>query len=122
MTSHILFGSKKAEYYFKEGCHITELSNSEVDPEVSIARARLEPGKATRWHALKDTKERYLILQGTGLVEAGGLAPTQVNPGDSVIIAPEDKQRIKNTGESDLVFLAICSPRFEMGNYVDLED
>ena len=89
---------------------------------VVVGNTRILRRKATRWHALKDTKERYLILQGTGLVEAGDLAPTQVNPGDSVIIAPEDKQRIKNTGESDLVFLAICSPRFEMGNYVDLED
>ena len=33
------------EYYFKEGCFINELSNAPEDPEVSIARARVEPGQ-----------------------------------------------------------------------------
>jgi galactitol-specific phosphotransferase system IIB component len=32
------------EYFFMEGCHINELSNQTDDPDVSIARARVEPG------------------------------------------------------------------------------
>ena len=51
----------------------------------------------------------------------GQLSQT-VKSGDTVIIAPGDKQRITNTGADDLVFLAICSPRFREGNYIDLED
>ena len=32
------------EYYFEEGCYITEISNSTDDPKLSIVRARVEPG------------------------------------------------------------------------------
>ena len=122
MKTHIKLAATAQEYYFKEGCFITELNNSEHDPEASIAQARLEPGKTTRWHALRYTTERYLILSGVGLVEVGDLAATEVTAGGCVIIAAGDRQRIKNIGEQDLVFLAICSPRFKAQNYVDLDD
>lgn len=110
-----------AEYFFTEGCHILELSNSADDPAVSIARARLEPGKTTRWHRLRDTTERYVILEGEGVVEIGELAPTEVKPGDTVLIPPLCRQRITSTGSTNLVFLAICSPRFQPGCYEDME-
>jgi hypothetical protein len=35
------------EFYTSEKCFIIELSNSPDDPEVSIARARVEPGYFT---------------------------------------------------------------------------
>lgn len=41
------------EFYTPEKCFITELSNTADDPDVSIARARIEPGVTTRWHQLK---------------------------------------------------------------------
>ena len=109
------------EYWFAEGCYITELSNSEVDPEVSIARARVCPGDVTRWHSLKDTTERYVILEGMGEAEIGDATPRRVLPGDVVLIKPGERQRIRNLGREDLVFLAICSPRFEQENYQDLQ-
>ncbi len=91
------------------------------DPDVSIARARLEPGKTTRWHYLRGTAERYVVLQGAGLVEVDELPAQHVSAGDVVIIPPEARQRISNTGATDLVFLAICSPRFTQAAYVDVE-
>lgn len=109
------------EYFFAEGCFITELSNSGDDPEVSIARARVEPGKTTRWHHLRVTTERYVVLQGAGLVEVDKLPAQLVEGGDVVIIPAGARQRISNTGTIDLVFLAICSPRFTPGAYVDLK-
>ncbi len=109
------------EYFFAEGCFITELSNSGDDPEVSIARARLEPDKTTRWHYLRGTTERYVVLQGAGLVEVDDLPAQHVSSGDVVIIPAGARQRISNTGTIDLVFLAICSPRFTPGAYVDIE-
>lgn len=108
------------EYYFDEGCFITELSNTANDEHLSIARARVEPGVATKWHYLRDTTERYVILEGVGRVEIGDLEPEVVNVGDIVIIPPEERQRISNIGEGSLIFLAICSPRFEESNYVSL--
>ena len=111
----------EAEYYFDEGCYINELSNDADDPEVSIARARVAPGVSTRWHRLHGVVERYVVLVGTGRVEVGDLPPRDVTVGDVVIIPALCRQRIANTGADDLVFLAICSPRFQREAYEDLE-
>lgn len=105
------------EFYISEGCFITELCNSDEDPDVSIASARVKPGVTTNWHRLKDTTERYVILEGSGLVEVGELPGQKVNAGDMVFIPPMCRQRITNTGREDLIFLAICSPRFTESCY-----
>ena len=110
------------EYWFREGCHILELSNTPADAAVSIARARVTSGQRTRWHRLVATTERYVILEGEGSVEVGDLPPQTVAPGSMVIIPPHYRQRITNTGGSDLIFLAICSPRFLPENYQDCEE
>lgn len=110
-----------AEYWFPEGCFITELSNDPNDPVLSIAKARVPPGGTTRWHRLRSAAERYLILSGRGRVEVGMLPPADVGPGDVVVIPVGCRQRIANLGGEDLVFLALCTPRFEVADYEDLE-
>ena len=105
-----------------ERCFILELSNTPDDPAVSIARARLTPGVTTRWHRVKGTAERYVILEGRGRVEVGDLPPQQVAPGDVVLIPPSCRQRIANIGDGDLIFLAICTPRFVRQAYEDIEE
>lgn len=112
---------ERDEYWFREGCHITELSNSASDESVSIARVRLPPGGQTRWHALTGTVERYVILAGTGVVEVGDMPDRVVSENDVVIIPAGIRQRIRNPGQQDLEFLAICSPRFQVQSYRDLE-
>jgi mannose-6-phosphate isomerase-like protein (cupin superfamily) len=112
----------KDEFYIPEKCYITELFNTADDPDVSIARARVEPGVTTRRHRLKGTTERYFIISGRGLVEVGEHAPQEVTNGDIVLIPQMCRQRITNIGTEDLVFLAICSPRFSQDVYEDLED
>ena len=112
----------KEEFYTSEKCYITELSNTPDDPDVSVARARVEPGVTTRWHRLKETFERYVIISGRGIVEIGKLPPQEVIAGDVVLIPPMCRQRITNTGTEDLVFLAICSPRFSQDVYEDVDD
>ena len=111
-----------SDYYIDEGCFINELSNSADDPEVSIARARVPPGTTTRWHCLEGVTERYCIVQGEGRVEVGQETPQTVTIGDVVIIPPGCRQRITNTADADLIFLAICNPRFDSAIYRDLED
>lgn len=110
-----------SEFPIAERCAIVELSNDPADPEVSIARARVEPGVVTAWHRLRGTVERYVILEGRGRVEVGDLPPAEVGPGDAVVIPPMCRQRIANLGAGDLVFLAICSPRFVPDCYESLE-
>ena len=105
--------SNNQEYLFEaEGCYISELSNTPADPDVSIAKARVEPNVTTTWHQLTGVTERYCILEGTGVVEIGNETPKNVSVGDVVIIPPMTRQRIRNDGTSDLIFLAICNPRF----------
>lgn len=114
--------SAGGEFYVSEGCHILEMSNAADDPAVSIARARVEPGVTTRWHRVRGIVERYVLLEGRGRVEVGDLAPQEVGPGDVVLIPPSCRQRIANVGEGDLVFLAICTPRFVAEAYEDIEN
>lgn len=81
----------------------------------------MPPGITTRWHRVRDTAERYVILEGKGRVEVGELAPQDVAPGDVVLIPPSCRQRITNLGSGDLVFLAVCTPRFTQEAYEDIE-
>src|SRR5438105_1489178 len=111
----------KAEFYTPERCFITELSNTPEDPAVSIARARVQSGVTTRWHRVKDTAERYVILEGRGRAEIGNLQGKDVVAGDVVFIPPSWRQRITNTGAGDLVFLAVCTPRFTAEAYEEIE-
>jgi len=110
-----------AEFATAERCYINELSNSSDDEWASIARARVPPGVATRWHRLEGIAERYVIVEGKGLVEVGDVAAREVAPGDVVLIPPGCRQRVTNIGAADLVFLAICTPRFRAEAYVDVE-
>ena len=121
MKPPILRPHPGVEVFIDEGCHILELSNEDSDPALSIARARVESGVTTKWHRLHDTVERSVILDGMGLVEIGDYPPQEVQAGDVVMIPPSIRQRIANIGEGDLVFLAICSPRFRPDAYEDVE-
>jgi mannose-6-phosphate isomerase-like protein (cupin superfamily) len=89
---------------------------------VSIARARVEPGITTRWHRLGAIAERSVILSGSGRVEVEGIEAESVGQGAVVLIPPGAAQRISNTGDDDLVFLAICTPRFVREAYRDVDD
>jgi mannose-6-phosphate isomerase-like protein (cupin superfamily) len=111
----------QTEFYTDEGCHIVELLNAADDAGCSIARARVLPGVTTRLHCLRGTIERYVILQGEGRVEVAQAPPTAVRALDVVVIPAGAPQRIENTGAADLVFLCICTPRFEQRNYADAD-
>lgn len=121
MKPKILRVDEKDEFPTEERCHILELSNSPVDEGLSIARTRVEPGVTTALHRIADTVERYVILSGSGRVEVEGIAPAEVGPNDVVIIPADATQFITNTGDADLIFLAICTPRFEQQRYEHLE-
>lgn len=106
------------EYYFKEGCYIEEWLNSDNDETISIARVRVLAQQTTKLHALKNTTERYVILSGQALVTVGD-TESKVASKDVVHIAADQPQKIVNTGDQDLIFLAICTPRFVEDNYYE---
>lgn len=109
------------EFETEERCFITELLNDESSPELSIARARVAPGVTTAWHKLTDTNERYLIVSGTGRMEMEATDAADVSAGDTICIPANVPQRITNTGTNDLIFFAVCTPRFRPENYIGLE-
>jgi mannose-6-phosphate isomerase-like protein (cupin superfamily) len=113
--------SEACERFIDEGCYILEAWNRSADQAVSIARARVRPGVTTRLHRLHGIAERYLVLEGVGRAEVGTLAPRVLTAGDVLFIPPGCPQRITNPGESDLVFLAVCTPRFVPAAYEDIE-
>ncbi len=121
MPGQVIRPNDNDEFYTDERCHILESSNSPSDDDVSIARARVEPGVTTCWHRLRQSTERYYILSGKGRVEVGENPAEDVASGDVVIIPPMCRQRIRNIGGDDLLFLAICSPRFRTEDYEELE-
>lgn len=110
-----------AEFATDERCFITEVLNDESRPEFSAARARVEPGVTTAWHKLTGIAERYLIASGTGRMEVGRMDPAGVAAGDVVDIPADVPQRITNTGTDDLIFFAVCTPRFTPECYIGLE-
>jgi mannose-6-phosphate isomerase-like protein (cupin superfamily) len=111
-----------SEFYFEEGCYIVEYWNTADDEDLSVARARVPVGVTTRAHVLHGIVERYLIVDGVGEMEVGDAAPVALGPGDMVLIPAGVRQRIRNRGSEDLVFLAICTPRFTVAAYEDVEE
>ena len=118
MNAKIHRADPSREFLTHEGCFILEMANDSGDPDVSIAQARVRPGVTTEWHQVKDITERYVITGGTGKVELGDLPPTLVSEGDVVRIPANTPQRITNVGDEDLVFYAVCTPRFVQSAYV----
>ena len=120
MEALIRYPQVEEEYLTPEGCWILESWNSSKDEAVSIARARVEQGVTTKLHRLSGTVERYLIIEGQGMVTIGGLDGEPVGPGDVVIIPSEVTQQITNVGDVDLIFYCVCTPRFKQECYEDL--
>lgn len=110
------------EFPTEERCHILELLGNHSDADLSIARARVEPGVTTAWHRLAGTAETYYIVSGSGLMYIDEEEPFEVKASDLVAIPAGAAQRISNPDpDRDLVFLAICNPAFKDKNYESLE-
>lgn len=103
-----------------ERCYITELLNADSQPEVSIARTRVEPGVTTQLHQLS-VFEWYVIETGQGLMRIGDGPVFTVVPGDTVTVPKHVAQQITNTGQENLCFLCVCTPKFSQECYTSLE-
>lgn len=117
-TSNISRLNDHPEFSTPERCFIVETLS---EPELSVARARVEPGVTTAWHSVDGTVERYVMAEGNGRMWIGDDGPEDVGPGDLVTIPAGVKQRIANIGDCDLIFYCLCTPRFEQKNYRALE-
>ena len=78
----------------------------------SLAEARLAVGCATVPHHHAVTEEIYYILSGSGDMTLGD-ETRAVGPGDAIAIPPGARHTIRNTGQTELVFLCTCAPGYE---------
>ena len=121
MKPRVIRPDPGGETWFAEGCFVCELSNTACDPALSIARVRIAARTETRWHRL-DVDERYLVVEGHGIMEMDGVPPTGVGPGDLAVVPAGCAQRIRNTGDDDLIVYCLCTPRFTLDVHHDAPD
>lgn len=110
----------KPEAWSSERCFISEIINDDAWPSFSLARCRVEPGVTTQLHALS-VLELYVVERGRGSMRVGDAAPFDIGPGDTVAISQHAAQNVSNTGDTDLVFFCLCTPRFSQDCYTSLE-
>lgn len=113
-------GARDQEILTRERCYVRERLNDPRVPGLSLARCRVEPGVTTERHRLS-VAEWYVVERGRGRMEVGDDPAFDVGPGDAVAIPAGVAQRITNTGDGDLVFHCVCTPRFTPSCYEALE-
>lgn len=99
------------EFTANDGCGIREVlhpRNDGIDMPLSLAVARVAPGKQSYAHYLEQV-EVYYILEGRGLMHIDD-ETAEVGPGDAVYIPARASQWIENLGDDELVFVAACVP------------
>jgi cytosine deaminase len=103
----------------KDRSVLCELLHPAHEPECtnrySLAHAVVPHGEATLPHRLKTSSETYYILAGEGEMHIGDEA-ARVREGQAVYIPAGATQWIENTGEGDLVILAIVDPMWSEGD------
>jgi len=114
----IVKANSPTEYLTPERCYIAENFS---DKDVSVACATVKPGVTTKAHHLKKIQEIYIITAGEGKMTLSGLQPTLVSAGDVIVIPAGASQKITNTGQTDLVFYCVCTPRFTEDCYFEDE-
>ncbi|MBN2734043.1 MAG: cupin domain-containing protein [Methanomicrobiaceae archaeon] len=112
---------KDAEY-FRSGdncilCELLHPKNSEnyggakLFMNYSLAHAIVPGGEKTIPHRLFKSSEVYYILSGEARMHIGDESE-DLSAGQAVYIPPGCVQYIENTGDSDLIFLAVASPEW----------
>lgn len=115
MSSGRLFQiyAEVSPYVTKDGSEIRELMHPEVqgNHNQSLAEAIVQPGGKTLKHRHLVSEELYHITAGRGLMTLGD-AVFEVNPGDTVCIAPGTPHCVETIGDKPLVLLCCCAPAY----------
>ncbi len=78
-----------------------------VEPQKLRAfRVSFEPGARTAWHT-HPLGQTLHVLTGTGLVQLEGESVQEIHPGDTVLIAPEERHWHGAAPNSTMVHLAM---------------
>ncbi|MGA2635210.1 MAG: cupin domain-containing protein [Terracidiphilus sp.] len=78
-----------------------------VEPSrLSFFRVSFEPGARTAWHT-HPVGQTLHILTGSGLVQLEGQKVQEIHPGDTVVIAPNERHWHGASASNTMVHLAI---------------
>jgi len=102
------------EYVTLDGSVVRELIRPETSAaqHLSVALARVAPGRPTRPHRHGTSEEVYCVLRGEGLVIVG--AKTRpVASGDCVLIPPGTVHWAQAEGAEPLELLCVCAPPYQ---------
>jgi mannose-6-phosphate isomerase-like protein (cupin superfamily) len=79
----------------------------------SLAIVRLEPGASVGEHSHQEEEDFYYCIAGAGVVVDNGIE-YPFTPGTLQITRSGESQAIRNTGETELVFLGALVSTLEM--------
>ncbi|MHA1954621.1 MAG: cupin domain-containing protein [Candidatus Heimdallarchaeaceae archaeon] len=114
--------SKCKKFIAGDNTILKELFNPLTDDmtlRYSLAHAVVKPGEITYNHRLR-ASEVYYILQGKSIMYIDD-ETAEVKEGQIIYIPPNSKQRIKNIGNNDLIFLCIVDPAWKQEDEEILE-
>jgi mannose-6-phosphate isomerase-like protein (cupin superfamily) len=77
----------------------------------SLAEATIAPGGETQEHFHGQTEEIYFFTHGLGRLRVGDEV-REVEPGDTVVIAPGLRHKLWNRGAGPLRLLCCCAPAY----------
>ena len=100
-------------YTTKDGSTIRELMHPDVhgNANQSLAEAVVPVGVRTELHYHHESEEIYHFTEGRGKMRLGNEV-FDVEPGDTVCIAPGAKHNILNTGDVPLRLLCCSAPPY----------
>lgn len=93
-----------------KGCFVVEnlLEAEEMQGKGRLfARGTLAPGHSVGYHVHTKDMEVCYFLSGTGIVKNGEGEEAFVRAGDCNIVMPDHGHEIINTGEENLVYIAL---------------
>lgn len=80
-----------------------------------VGLSEIEPGSSSNRHR-HPNEEVFHVLAGRGEVEVGSEL-YRVEPGSTVLVAPNLPHRLRNTGDELLRVLCAASPAFDRGAF-----
>ena len=96
-----------------DGSEIREVAGIPTGNAVnqSLAEATVAPDTATEEHYHRSSEEIYFFTHGSGRLRVGD-QEREVEPGDTVVIAPGMRHKLWNTGPAPLRLLCCCAPAY----------
>jgi quercetin dioxygenase-like cupin family protein len=97
---------KGPEEWFTGGVWIDDIAHGEEPSRVRLARVSFEPGARTAWHT-HPLGQVLHVVSGSGLVQLEGEPVQHIHPGDTVMIAPNERHWHGAGPHNTMVHLAL---------------